>query len=173
MFHYTHVRILLTTGQMDLEIVKKIFWCFNYKQLNKCFGDGKRSKFWQQSLHPCMSKLQNTSNIWNVLSQIKSLDCGPQHESLIMRAQAMLNTAVIDVAQSCWESGISDLSLRACCPNCTEYKKLRGAKNLIVTNEGGFKVFDALWCARAGPCCMLSEWRSASLWLNSNKKIMF
>lgn len=123
MFHYIHVRIHMTTGQMDLEIVKRIFWWFNYKQLNECFGYAKRSKFWQKSLRPCMSKLQNTSNNWNILSQIKSLDCGPQHKSLIMRAQAMLNTAVIDVARSCWESGISNLSLRACRPNCTEYKK--------------------------------------------------
>lgn len=135
----------------------------------------KDQSFWQQSIRPCMRKLQNTSNNWNVLSQIKSLYCGPQHESLIMRAQAMLNTAVIDVAGSCWESGISDLSLRACRPNCTEYKKHERGQESDCDKWRRFQGvrWHSLWCAQADPCCMLSEWRSASLWLNSNEETTF
>ncbi len=128
MFHYIHGYIW-----------HKDKWI--WKLLRHFFGDSTTNNWTNilESLRP-------------ILSQIKSLDCGPQHKSSIMRAQAMLNTAVIDIARSCWESGISDLSLRACRPNCTEYKKHERGQESDYDKWRRFQgvCWHSLWCT---PLC--------------------
>lgn len=179
MFHDIHVRILLTTGQMDLEIVRNFFCVFKLQTTKRIFWTHQKNKVFDKkplSLH----KLRNASNKWNVLSQTKSLDCGPQHESLIMRAQVMLNTTVIDVVRSCWESGISDLSLRACRTDCTEYKRHEWGQESDCDKWRRFQGVrcHSLWCTPMCPgwpllyalwmkiCILMAEFKWGNNFLN-------